>query len=91
MYTSTTPNDNMALQIHYKYAVKCKNMYVAINDEGRYYLSSESAKAESRWDVRGAKGIWESYLKETWNQTMGDKPECEIVMVHRPQRIHHWW
>lgn len=83
--------DNMTLNLHYKYAVKVGPSWVAIAENGTYYLSSKEETAETRWDIRGALGIGERYLNGNWNVTMGDKPEFKIKKIHRPQYIHHWW
>lgn len=83
--------DNMTLNLHYRYAVKTQSLYIALDEEGKYSLTSDKDKAEARWDMRGALGIRERYLSATWNITMGDKPEFEITKIHRPQHIHHWW
>ncbi len=81
----------MTLDLHYKYAIKIGKKWVSKNKEEKYYLSSYEKNAETRWDVRGARGIQERYLSATWNVTMGDKPVMVIQKIHRPQRIHYWW
>ena len=86
-------NDTMTINnLHYKFAIKMKGGYIAVNSEGTYYITSEEKKAEARWDIRGALAIKERYITATWNKTMDeDKPTGEVVEVYRPQRFNHWW
>ena len=81
----------MAVTLHYKYAVRIGTQWVSIDDKGKYRLVGEEKNAETRWDIRGALGIGDRYIKAVWNVTMGEKPAFEIQKVHRPQRIHHAW
>jgi len=81
----------MSLKIHWRYAVKVRYRWVAIDDKGNYYLSSSRNDAETRWDIRGAKGIKERYLAAEWNVTMGEKPVMHIVKIHRPMRLNLGW
>lgn len=82
---------NMSVNLHYKYAVRIGVKWITVNDKDKYDLTSDQKKAATRWDIRGALGIQERYLKAAWNLTMGDKPTMVVVKVHRPQIIHHWW
>ena len=79
------------LDIHHKFAVKVGTSWVSVDEKGKYYLSAKEATAETRWDIRGALGIGERYIKANWNVTMGDKPDMVVERVHRPQRIYHAW
>jgi len=81
----------MAVTLHYKYAVRIGTQWVAVDDKGKYRLVGKEKDAETRWDIRGALGIGDRYLKAEWNVTMGEKPTFAIQKVHRPQRIHHAW
>jgi hypothetical protein len=84
-------HDVSTLDLHYKFAVKVGPSWVSMDENGKYYLSAKEAAAETRWDIRGAQGIGERYMKANWNVTMGDKPVMVLEKIHRPQRIHHWW
>ena len=81
----------MSMNLHYKYAVNIGGQWVSKDDKNKYCLSKAENKAETRWDVRGALGIQDSYLKDNWNVTMGDKPIMAVRKIHRPQRIRHRW
>jgi hypothetical protein len=83
--------DMTPLKIHWKFAVKSGTRWVSLDEKGKYYLSSNRKNAETRWDMRGALGIKERYLASSWNVTMGEKPEMNIVKIHRPQRINWGW
>ncbi len=77
--------------VHWKFAVKFNTRWVCLDEEGKYYLSSDRKNADTRWDMRGALGIKERYLASTWNVTLGEKPIGKIVKIHRPQRINWTW
>lgn len=82
----------MSIKLHWKYAVKIESRWVSLNEESdNYYLSSYRKNADTRWDIRGAKGIYERYIAQTWNKTMGEKPVMNIVKIHRPQRLNLVW
>ena len=83
---------NMSIRLHWKYAVKINSRWVAVDDDGNYYLTSYRKIADTKWDIRGAKGIYERYIAGHWNKTMGtEKPEMNIVKIHRPQKLNLVW
>lgn len=82
----------MTVKLHWKYAVKINSRWIAVDEDGKYYLTSYRKNADTRWDIRGAKGIYERYIAATYNRTMGvDKPEMDIVKIHRPQKLNLVW
>ena len=81
----------MTIKLHWKYAVKIGSQWVALNENGTYYLSSYKKNAETRWDIRGAQGIKERYISNVWNTSMGEAPVLNIVKIHRPQRLNLVW
>ena len=82
----------MSIKLHWKYAVKIDSRWIAIDDNGNYYLSSYRKNADTRWDIRGAKGIYERYISQYWNKTMStEKPVMNIVKIHSPQKLNLVW
>ena len=79
------------MDLHHKYAVKIRHMWVSENENGSYSLVTTEKDAVTRESRRGAITLGRQFLKSNWNVTMGEKPELKIVKVHRPQLIHHAW
>ncbi len=79
------------MDLHHQYAVKLSTGYFVSKTEDGYSSTRDEAQAHTSWSRQGAARMFDDYIKQKWNVTMGDPPSFEVVKVHRPQKIAHPW
>jgi hypothetical protein len=79
------------MDLHHKYAVKIKHLWISENENGSFSLVVSEKDAITRENRRGAVALGRQFFKSNWNVTMGDKPELKVVKVRRPLRMWLPW